>query len=136
MTTFTVITEEGARDVDATVGDGGARVEPAAVRDALGWSIEPHGLCRGDVCVPAPDATAVDPAGRVDLVSVAAALGRPVVLDAEAAVVAVGVRAEDRRAALVGLEMPAFTLDDLDGEAQASSQWDGRKRLVVAFASW
>jgi len=136
MTTITVITEDGAVAVDAGVDAGAVWVEPAAVAAALGWSSEPHGLCRGDVCGPAAQAAPADASGRVDLVAVAGALGRPVVLDADAAVLAVGVRAEDRRAALVGLEMPSFSLADLDGVTQPSSQWDGRKRLVVAFSSW
>ena len=29
-----------------------------------------------------------------------------------------------------------LTLPDLDGTPHALAEWDGRKRLLIAFASW
>ena len=68
--------------------------------------------------------------------AVAAALGRPVVVDAEARVAAVALDGETRRRALTELVAPSFELPDLDGNLHALEEWHDRKKLLVAFASW
>jgi hypothetical protein len=136
MTTVAVISEAGATEADATIVGTGVWVPAEIVDDALGWEIKPEGLCRGDVCVPATAALARDSAGRVDLVTVAAALQRPTLLDADAASIVVGASAADRRGALQGKELPSFSLPDLDGRMHHSDEWRGRKVLLSAFASW
>jgi hypothetical protein len=72
----------------------------------------------------------------VDLAAVAAALGRAAVVDALAGIAAVAMDAEGRRQALDSLRPPAFVLDDLDGHPRRLEEWRGRKKLLVAFASW
>jgi hypothetical protein len=68
--------------------------------------------------------------------AVAAALGRSTVVDADAGVVAVALPDEARRAALDALVAPPFALADLDGTVHDFAEWRGKKRLLVAFASW
>ena len=135
MAPVTVI-EESARSVDGRVVDDRVVIDEADLPAALGWELKPEGLCRDDVCVPVRDRSSLVADGGLDVAAVAAALGRPSVLDADAGVVAIALPAETRRAALDGLVAPAFTLPDLDGNPHDFAEWHGRKRLLVAFASW
>jgi hypothetical protein len=135
MAMITVISDEGATTVDAAAVDGQLLVAPAAITAALGWELKPEGLCRDDVCVPVLGRLPAGDDGRVDLLSAADVLRRPTLLDADAGVLVIGVSAADRGAALTGL-LPAFSLPDLDGVAHATTEWRGKKKLLVAFASW
>ncbi len=130
-----VITDE-VRTMEASIRDGRVLVEPAALQVGLGWTLKPEGLCRGDVCVPVRDPAALHIEGRLDIEAVAGALGRQVVVDAEAGLVAMALSGEQRRAALDGLRAPAFTLADLDGADHHLDEWQGRKKLLVAFSTW
>jgi hypothetical protein len=71
---------------------------------------------------------------QVDLGRVAAALDRPFL--AEDGVAAVGEPRQTRRMAVDGLRAPTFSLPDLDGAHHSLEEWRGRKKLLVAFASW
>jgi hypothetical protein len=132
---MTVI-DDAARTVDGDVVEGRVVVAPAALPVALGWELKPEGLCRDDVCVPVRDRDALFAGDALDLAAVARAVGRPVEVDADAGVVAVALPAEARQQALDALVAPPFTLADLDGEPHELAEWRGRKRLLVAFASW
>lgn len=130
------VIDEMPRTVDGDVLDGRVVVAATALPDALGWELKPEGLCRDDVCVPVRDRDALYAGDGVDVGAVAGALGRQAVVDAEAGVVAVALPAETRRRALDALVAPPFTLADLDGTPHELAEWHGRKRLLVAFASW
>ena len=52
------------------------RVDASAFADGTGWDPKPQGLCRGEVCVPAPGVRRDD--GTVDVLAAAARLGMPV----------------------------------------------------------
>ena len=127
---------EVVRAVEATVSGSRVLIERDRLPDALGWELKPEGLCKDDVCVPVRDQSALAVDGALDLVAVAAALGRPSVVDTDAGIVAVALPAESRREAIDGLRAPAFTLSDLDGGSHSLDEWRGRKKLLVAFASW
>jgi hypothetical protein len=133
--TTTVIAEDAAT-VDATWDDGRPIVDPLSLTTIVGWELKPEGLCRNEACVPLPDRSAIEHADGVDLTAVADALGRPVLVDSEARMVAVGVPASDRQQALVGRKAPDATLLDLEGTQRRFSEWSGTRRLLVAFASW
>jgi hypothetical protein len=135
MPQVTIITDD-ARTVDATIDGERILVDPATLPTALGWTLKPEGLCRDDTCVPVRDPSALSVDGRLDIVAVADALGRPAVVDAPAGLAAVGLDAEARRGALQTLVAPPFTLPDLDGNLHELSEWRGRKRLLHAFSSW
>jgi len=51
---------------------------------ATGWAAEPEGMCKGDACVPVPDAISTD--GAFDVTAVADRLGMALVADDEAGV--------------------------------------------------
>lgn len=131
-----VIISDRVRTVGATLDDGRVLVEPGVLPDALGWKLEPAGLCRDDVCVPVRDRSALFSGERLDLGAVADALGRAIVVDPAAGIAAVALPAEQRRLALDELHAPAFTLPDLDGVDHHLHEWRGVKKLLLAFASW
>jgi hypothetical protein len=134
MTQATIIGDD-VRTVDATADGEKLLVGPEQLDAAMGWKLEPQGLCRGDVCVPVRDQPALFDGDRLDVAAVARALGRLVVVDAAAGLMAMAADPAARKQAL-SLDAPAFTLDDLDGNPHSLSEWRGRKKLLFAFASW
>ena len=102
----------------------------------LGWTLTADGLCRGDECVVVPERSVLDADGAVDVRVAADLLDRPWVLDEGSGMLAVGASRARRRAALVDLRAPDFTLPDLDGTAHSLSDHRSKKRLLVAFSSW
>ena len=118
------------------MSDGGVLLEVEQLPDVFGWELKPEGLCRADVCVPVRDPAELFAGDHLDLEAVGAALGRPVVVDADARVAAVALDGETRRRALTELVAPSFELPDLDGNLHALEEWHDRKKLLVAFASW
>ena len=135
MARATIITDH-AESVEAVVAGGRLLLDPDALPAAIGWELKPQGLCRDEVCVPVRDRDALSVDGRLDLAAVAGALGRPVVVDADAGLAAMALDATARRQAITALEAPAFTLADLDGTPHRLSEWQDRKKLLFAFASW
>lgn len=131
----TVVSDE-VREVDGEMVDGHVLVDVAALPTALGWTLQPDGLCRADTCVPVRDRDALFVGERLDLVAAADAIGLATVVDPDTAMVAVALDREQRRAALESLTAPDVVLHDLDGVAHPLSEWRGQKRLLHAFSSW
>jgi hypothetical protein len=115
--------------VDATVASDRVCVTPDDFTRATGWELKPEGLCRGEMCVPARGLDA----SSIDLASVAAALGRSFVFSPDGAVAAIAgdPMSSGMRASVDELELP-----DLDGNIVRMSDYAGRKRLLIAWASW
>ena len=99
-----------------------------------GWTLKPEGMCRAELCVPMP-ASAVK-AGEVDVEAFWKKLGGPVVATEARDVWALGAPADERNAALEGLQAPDFTLPDVDGTPRTLSQLRGRKVFLATWASW
>jgi hypothetical protein len=135
MPSATIISDD-VRRVEVTASDGRLLVAPERLVDALGWELKPEGLCQEDVCVPVRDRASLFVGNDVDLAGVAGALGRAAVVDTVAGIAAVAMDAGGRRQALDSLRAPTFALDDLDGHPRRLEEWRGRKKLLVAFASW
>ncbi len=98
-----------------------------------GWSPKPEGLCRGEVCVPAPGSLRAD--GTVDVEAAAARLGMPLVHDETHRVWALG------SATLGGKALATAAAADpelitRDGEPFRLSSLHGRKVLLVAWSSY
>ncbi len=99
-----------------------------------GWEIKPEGACRGEICVPLPDATRSD-GDLLDVRAVAERLGMPVLEDPDHGIVALGPSTVVGRA-LESAAAPELTLPDVDGNPFDLSSLHGKKVLLVAWASW
>ena len=103
-----------------------------------GWSMKPGGFCRDDVCVPTPLGRA-DSFVQGDAINVSAfwdLMGKPAVRSANADVWLLGEGASNRNDALLSLEAPDFTLNDLDGDLHSLSDFRGKRVLLITWASW
>jgi len=98
---------------------------------ATGWAHKPEGMCKGDMCVPAPDAVSD---GRVDVVAIADRLRMALVSDDARGLWSLGPESGGK--ALTTAVMPDLELPDLDGNPFKLSSLHGRKVLLVAWASW
>jgi len=122
---------------DTTVaGPDRILISKRALNESLGWELKPEGLCQGDVCVPVRDPEALGGEEGVDLESFAELLGRPVVIDRNERVAALGTAASSRIDSMATLEAPDFALPDLAGEMHTLSEHRGKKVLLIAYASW
>ena len=99
-----------------------------------GWTLKPEGMCRDDLCVPLP-ASAVK-GSEVDVEAFWRKLGGPVIASQEGDVWALGATADERNAALAGLQAPDFTLPDIDGTPRTLSELRGKKVFLATWASW
>jgi hypothetical protein len=131
-----ILAEAGARPIRALTRDGSMLVEPADFCAATGWELKPEGLCRADVCVPTRSRPDLVVDGAIDLGVAVEVLRLPAVIDADAGVAALATPAHERAAAMRSLDAPDFTLPDMAGTQVSLSDFAGRKRLLVAWASW
>jgi hypothetical protein len=126
-----ILTPTAEHDIAA---HDGLWMSPADAAKVTGWSLKPEGMCRADLCVPLP-ATALKP-NEVDVASFWKKLGGPVVASEQRDVWALGAPADERNAALEGLQAPDFTLPDVDGVSRTLSQLRGKKVFLATWASW
>ena len=132
---FTLIDDGSAHEVDATLDGDRVLLAPDAL-GSLGWELHPEGLCRDGLCIPVPDAGALEANGRIDLAVLARTIDRPLAVDRDERAAYLGVSASDRGRALRSLIAPDFTLPDLAGRPHRLSDHRGKKVLLVAYASW
>ncbi len=136
MTAVTYLdAEHGPRPAAGRIDDARVLVDTAALSELTGWTLEPEGLCQGDVCVPVKDPDLSD-GDQVDMQRFGAALGRPAVVDAECGVVAIGERSAQRQGPIAAGVAPDFTLPRIDGGEFTFSALGQRKKLLLAWSSW
>ena len=104
-------------------------VDVAAFEERTGWSIKPQGACKGEMCVPLPQA-----AGTIDARVLSDRLGMPLVRDEPHDLWALGPETLGR--ALASAEAPELVLPDRHGAPFALSSLRGLKVLLLAWASW
>ncbi len=126
-----ILTPMSEHDVAAR---DGLWMSPKDAEKATGWTLKPEGMCRADACVPLP-ASALRP-NEVDVAAFWQKLGGPVIASEQKDVWALGAPADERNAALEGLDAPDFTLPDLDGTPRSLSQLRGKKVFLATWASW
>jgi hypothetical protein len=112
--------------VDSLIVDAGA----FAAR--TGWVAKPEGMCKADLCVPAPGADRGD--GTLDANVVAEQLRMPLVRDETHGVWAIGPESGGR--ALTSARAADPELMTAEGNPYKLSSLHGRKVLLVAWASW
>lgn len=96
-----------------------------------GWEMKPEGACKGDRCVPLPDAPL---GGKVDVRQLADRLGMALVQDEAHSLWALGPESGGR--ALASAEFPDITLPDRQGRPFSMGSLRGTKVLLLAWASW
>ena len=126
-----LLTPTGEHKVSA---HDGLWMSAAAAAKATGWTLKPEGMCRAELCVPMPAAAVKG--NEVDVRAFWTKLGGPVVANEARDVWALGAPADERNAALEGLQAPDFTLPDIDGTPRSLSQLRGRKVFLATWASW
>jgi hypothetical protein len=102
----------------------------------VGWTLEPRGLCRGDVCIQIKDRDRLVDDGHVDIALLAEVLGRVVAVDAGEAIAVFGSAIGEQREATGSLHAPDVALSDLDGREVTLGEVAADKRLLLAWASW
>ena len=121
---------------DTALLDSAGTISEAQLAE-LGWTLKPEGLCQDDTCVLIPDRDAIVSDAGLDLTVLGDLLDRPVAIDTEAGLAAVGAPRDARRRALDELVAPDFTLPNLVGGGVTSlSDHRSKKRLLIAFSSW
>lgn len=135
MSATLTLLHDGRSDEVAVADLAQPAISPEDLEAALGWELQPEGLCRGVVCVPV-DQDALVSGDGLDLRVFADALQRPLVTDEKHAVASLGASHHDRGEVLASLQAPDFTLPDLDGNLHSLGDQRGKKVLLVAYASW
>ena len=132
-----IMSDLGTFSVERGSGEGlWLSAEDAA--ETTGWSLRPEGLCRAEVCLPAPPG---EEAGYVrdDAVNVAAFWHRmdaPAVHSDDGDIWVLGEPAGTRAEALERLEAPDFELPDLAGRRHRLSEHRGKKVILLSWSSW
>jgi hypothetical protein len=137
MTVGQIINIDGqVTTVEFSEQPGKICVSNLALERATGWSLKPEGLCRDQVCVPVLNITALSQADQVNLSEFARLVQQNIVIDAQRKVVALGEQAQIRGTEMATLEAPDFTLPDIHGRQVSFSDYNRRKRLLLAWSSW
>ena len=112
----------------------GLWMSAADAEKVTGWTLKPEGMCRDERCVPLPAAAVKGM--EVDVEAFWQKLGGPVIASQEGDAWALGAPADERNAALEGLQAPDFTLPDVDGKPRTLSELRGKKVFLATWASW
>ena len=137
MTVGQIISIDGqVTAVDLSEQSGKLRASNSVLEQATGWSLKPEGLCRDQVCVPVRNVEALIKDDQVDLAEFARLVQQNIVIDTQRKVVALGEQAQMRGTEMATLEAPDFTLPDIHGRQVSFSDYNRRKRLLLAWSSW
>ena len=122
--------------VELSEQSGKVSVSNSVLDQATGWSLKPEGLCRDQVCVPVRNVEALIKDDQVDLAEFARLVSQNIAIDVQRNVVALGEQAQIRGTEMATLEAPDFTLPDIHGRQVSFSDYNRRKRLLLAWSSW
>ena len=137
MTVGQIISIDGqVTAVELSEQSGKLSVSNSVLEQATGWSLKPEGLCRDQVCVPVRNFEALIKDDQVDLAEFARLVSQNIVIDVQRKVVALGEQAQIRGTEMATLEAPDFTLPDIHGRQVYFSDYNRRKRLLLAWSSW
>ena len=132
-----VVTQDGeTMAVEVVSNFGEFAVSLADFARATGWQLKPQGLCIDEICVPVREANRLTDGTSIDLVEFARVAQQNIVFDRQRQVAALGERAESRRDSMSSLLAPDFKLPDIHGRQVSFSDFNRRKRLLLAWSSW
>lgn len=109
------------------------RTSADAFHSCTGWDPKPEGLCRGEVCVPAPGALNSD--GTIDVAAAAERLGMPLVHDVDHGLWALGSATLGGRALSTAVAADPELLT-FDNEPFRLSSLRGKKVILLAWSSY
>jgi len=109
------------------------RVPAGEFAATTGWDAKPQGMCRGEVCVPAPGALEN---GIVNVESAAERLGMPVVHDSAHGVWSLGAATATGRTLATAVAQFPSSLIDAMGRGFDFASLRGRRIIMIAWASW
>ena len=101
-----------------------------------GWSLKTEGLCKGAICIPVRRLEDLTDGLNIDLVEFARVTNQNLVTDKERRVAALGEGALNRSELMTSLDAPDFVLPDIHGKQVSFSDFNRRKRLLLAWSSW
>ena len=101
-----------------------------------GWSLKPEGLCKGAVCVPVINSQLLSDGMSIDLIEFSRIVNQNIVVDSQYRVAAFGEQAPSRAGLMKSLDAPNFTLPDIHGKQVSFTDFNRRKRLLLAWSSW
>ena len=137
MTVGQIINIDGqVTAVELSEQSGKVSVSNLVLEQATGWSLKSEGLCRDQVCVPVRNVQALIKDDQVDLAEFARLVSQNIVIDAQRKVVALGEQAQIRGTEMATLGAPDFALPDIHGRQVSFSDYNRRKRLLLAWSSW
>ena len=132
-----VVNQEGETTVvDVASNFGEFAVSLADFARATGWQLKPEGLCIDEICVPVREANRLTDGASIDLVEFARVTKQNIVFDRQRQVAALGERADSRGDSMSSLLAPDFKLPDIHGRQVSFSDFNRRKRLLLAWSSW
>ena len=109
------------------------RVPASEFSSVTGWDAKPEGMCRGEVCIPAPGAL---DNGAVNIETAAARLGMPIVHDTEHGVWSLGAATATGRTLATAVARFPSSLIDAMGRGFDFASLRGRRIIMIAWASW
>ena len=122
--------------VNINSGFGAFSVEVSEFEGATGWELKAEGLCKGAICIPVRRLDDLRDGLNIDLVEFARLTNQNLVIDKDRRVVALGEHADARSELMSSLDAPDFTLPDIHGKQVSFSDFNRRKRLLLAWSSW
>ena len=137
MTQGLVVKKDGeTMAVEVVSNFGEFAVSLADFARATGWQLKPQGLCIDEICVPVREANRLTEGASIDLVEFARVTKQNIVFDRQRQVAALGERADSRSDSMSSLLAPDFKLPDIHGRQVSFSDFNRRKRLLLAWSSW
>lgn len=130
----TLVVNDEEREISVGIEDHAWLISLDELESAIGWELRQEGLCRGDVCVPVRDKSALMVGQDIALNQVAKTLRRSFATESNPSMAVIG---NPDRGSKLGLEIaPTFSLPDIDGNQVSLDDYAGRKRLLLAWSSW
>jgi hypothetical protein len=126
----------GVSSVDVFQRSGRVDLASTDFEEATGWVLKPEGLCKGDICYPVRNVDELSDGVNIDLAVFAKLTNQSLLFDREYEVAALGELAPARAKSMSTLNAPDFRLPDIHGKQVSFSDFNRRKRLLLAWSSW
>jgi hypothetical protein len=138
----TIVYDDNASELAVAREDAGQLwITTADLKQATRFEVKPQGVCRDELCFPLPKARQQEfvhktpPVTWFNMTAFADLVHQPVAHDAALTTWYFGLRS-DQRQQLSSLQAPDFALPDLHGKLHRLSDFQGKKILLVTWASW